>query len=90
MMDSLVGSGDLGNDTKVRPTKNRGVSYGSTHLGTGPGLKAVQFGCKTECIAFLTPGQHTIALTARNLAATNSTVAQEVTQRELIIVEWNA
>lgn len=91
MYESLIGSGDLGNDVVEKPTGAKGQVYAAGDYGTGPAIKAVQYGLVTQAVAFLAPGEHTIALAARNPTSNDPKVSdQEVTQAEWFAWEMNA
>lgn len=86
-LESLIGTGDGGNDVHDFPAARLGTPYFPTHLGTAPGTKAYHKGLSTEMVAFLAPGRHTFALGARNLRTKSTDATQVVTQCELILLE---
>ena len=93
-MASLIGSGDLGNDQKERPTSRYDGSTGAfgsvaaTYYGTGPAIKAQQIGLVCQLSTPVEPGRHTVALMARNLALDNVGIRQYVSQRVVTVKDF--
>lgn len=98
-MDSLLGSGDLGNDQKERPQFKYDATTGgfdavaATYYGTGPAVKVTQGAYAVQLLARVEPGEHTVALYARNLAmdsGATSGISQSISQRETYVKEmWS-
>ena len=99
MVESLIGSGDTGNDVMDFPTLR--VRRGNTTAanpaspstlfvafpGAGPGLKANQIGLTTRLMVHLEPGTHKISLMHRSLFQSSTSETDYITCRNLIIVE---
>lgn len=77
---SLLGSGDLANDVRSKPSFRNGSAVANTTFGTGPAVKSEQYGLRVSMIADLSPGRHVMELRARNLDTTDNSSDQECTQ----------
>ena len=99
--ESLIGSGEMSNNTSVRPSIRypspstatsrtpaaNPADVAATFRGTGPAISSERLGLSMQLVTYLEPGVHTIDLRARNVAHHNGDWDQYITQCEFTILD---